>query len=142
MISQPLLFQDSPADDLPGYLAYPYDLQYFKPEEFKRCSPACDIMDMVPEFMYRLDLMRQFASIPIVINSAYRSFDYEVKHGRPGTSSHTKGIAADIRCRDTKERYLLLAAAFYADIPRIGIGKNFIHVDIDTSKPSCIWLYD
>lgn len=118
------------------------NLKYFKDEEFKRATPACSLSDMNEEFMRHLDECREFAGIPFVINSAYRSVEYEKKKGRTGTSQHCKGLAVDLRCRTNAERFRLVNSLTYCGFRRIGIGSNFIHVDdgYPNSEP-IIWIY-
>lgn len=119
------------------------NLKYFKEEEFRKATPSCSLSDMDEDFMQLLDVSREIAGIPFVINSAYRSVEYEKKKGRSGNSRHTKGIAVDIRCRTNGERYLIVASLLIAGFRRIGIGSNFIHVDSgypDASQP-IIWTY-
>lgn len=129
--------------DLPDNIAYPYDLSYFTEEEFNHCTPPCSLMDMDRHFMYGLDRARSFARVPFRITSAYRSFKWELDHGRKGTSSHCKGLAVDIACTDPVVRWSIIwSLCWEFDFPRIGINKNYIHVDIDKDKPSAIWLYD
>lgn len=116
-------------------------LQYFKASEFENCSPACELSSMDVEFMERLDYARSIAGVPFKINSAFRPKDYEIKKGRSGTSSHTKGLAVDISCNGSLRRYLIVSSLFLAGFRRIGIGATFIHVDSDPSKPNAVWLY-
>ena len=116
--------------------------KYFKPEEFKRCTPACDISQMDADFLKVLDKVREEAGIPLVLNRAYRSVAYEKQKGRPGTSSHTKGLAVDIRCNASDTRYKIVQAALALRVPRIGIGKTYVHLDTDPDKPQyLIWHY-
>ena len=138
------LFQfGSDSGDLPESIAYPYNLEFFRDIEFKCCTPSCSIMDMNPQFMYLLDRLRKFLGKPIVLNSAYRSLEYELNRGRSGRSAHCKGLAVDIRCPDSKYRLDLLCCLFSPgfDICRIGIGENFIHLDVDKSLPPGVWTY-
>lgn len=118
------------------------NLKYFKDEEFRKAVPSCSLSDMDEEFMKRIDDCREFAGIPFVVNSAFRSIDYEKKKGRSGESMHTKGKALDIRCRTNAERYRILVALIVFGFHRIGIGSNFIHVDCGypASEP-IIWTY-
>lgn len=138
------LFENS-SGDLPEEIAYPYYLVYFKDEEFKRCTPSCSIMDMNPAFMRELDRLRSYLKRPIIINSAFRSVDYELRKGRSGSSSHCKGLAVDIRCDDSDYRLRLLTTIFGMpglSICRVGIGENFVHLDCDPDKPPAIWTYN
>lgn len=116
--------------------------KYFSPSEFKHCTPACDISKMNPAFLERLDALREFVGIPLVLNSAYRSKSYEKAHGRTGNSAHTRGLAVDIRCNASATRYRLVAGALVCGFKRIGIGKSYIHLDVDESLPQgVIWHY-
>lgn len=115
--------------------------KYFKPYEFECCIPKCSINDMDKNFLGLLDSARGLAGVPFRLNSAYRTKEYELGRGRTGLSSHTKGVAADIACSDSRKRYLIVHALIAVGFPRIGIAKNFIHVDCDMDKRASIWLY-
>lgn len=89
-----------------------------------------------------LDELREKSSCPVLLTSGYRGRDYNLAHGGVKDSAHTKGLAMDISCSDTSHRLLYLRAAIAVGFTRIGIGKTFLHLDIDTSKPqNVIWLY-
>jgi hypothetical protein len=47
-------------------------------------------------------------------------------------------MAADIATPTGKERFLIIKALLEAGFTRIGINfsKNFVHVDVDSTKPS------
>lgn len=116
--------------------------KYFKEIEFLRCTPSCHESDMDPAFLLTLDRVREKAGIPMILNSAYRSEDHERKMGRDGKSAHTKGKAADIRCTTGSARFAIIRAALACNVPRIGIGKNYIHLDTDETLPQgVIWHY-
>lgn len=91
--------------------------------------------------MNRLDNARDLAGVPFIVNSAYRSVEYERQKGRSGSSSHCKGLAIDVRCTDSVTRFCILSAAIAAGFRRIGIGSYFIHLDTDESKRDGVWLY-
>ena len=114
---------------------------YFKASEFKKANPSCDWQDMDFAFLAMLDKARDIAGTPFVINSAFRSKEYEISKGRSGSSSHCKGCAIDIRCSTSSQRLRIVFGAFVAGFRRIGIGEHFIHFDCDSSKPEGIWLY-
>lgn len=118
------------------------NLKYFKDEEFRKATPSCSLSDMNEDFMHLLDECRDFAGIPFIINSAFRTVEYEKSKGRSGTSQHTKGLAVDIRCVTNAQRFRIVASLLVAGFRRIGIGSNFIHVDdgYPNSEP-IIWLY-
>lgn len=132
-----------------------YKAKYFCDDEFRRATPACSITDMNEQFMKCLDSAREYAGIPFIISSAYRSVEHELSKGRPGTSSHCKGIAVDIKCRDSISRMKIVSGLVQAGFMRIGIHSRFIHADMDFArfdrvplledsqfKPMCLWLYD
>lgn len=95
-----------------------------------------------PQLLAMLDDMRYRAGIPIVLSSGYRCVSYNKKIlGVPG-SSHCKGLAMDICCSDSEHCYIYLRAALAAGFTRIGIGKGFMHLDIDPDKvQNRIWYY-
>lgn len=116
--------------------------KYFQDAEFRRCVPSCSIDQMEPGFLELLDAVREIAGIPLVLNCAYRSKAREKKMGRSGNSAHTRGLAVDIRCNTSANRYKIVAAALGCGIRRIGIGKTFVHLDNDTSLPQGVmWDY-
>lgn len=117
-----------------------YEPVYFKEMEFLRASPSCHLEDMNMRFMHRLDKLRELCNFPLVVNSAYRSRDYELSKKRSGTSWHCKGRAIDIRCDDSWKRYMIVRNAIKLGFNGIGIGKNYIHLD-DRDVSPCIWHY-
>lgn len=117
-----------------------YHPKYFSENEFKKLS--CRIADINPSSLKRLDDMREKAGIPIVLTSAYRTPEEDIKKGRSGHSAHTLGCAFDIACITPRTRHILLKAAIDAGFGRIGIAKNFLHVDDSSSHTQCVtWLY-
>ena len=105
-------------------------------EEFK--CPCCGESKMEDEFLERLDAARSYTNVPFVINSGYRCKAHNDSVGSKESSGHRKGCAVDI-AYDSQNMGEILAALLYYDFTRIGIGKNFIHVD---SKPGIYyWRY-
>ena len=105
--------------------------KYFKEVEYK--------MDV--DFLAKLDKAREFAKVPFVINSAYRSPEHPESIKNP-TSSHIKGLAVDIKATDSRTRYKVLNALIHVGFNRIGIADTFIHVDDDKDKSQqVIWTY-
>ena len=107
--------------------------KYFSPAEFKKCVPSCSINDMDGGFLALMDRVREKAGIPLVMNCAYRSKEWDLAHKRSGNSAHTRGKAMDIRCNTSQNRFKIVKAALECGIKRIGIGSNFIHLDNDSS---------
>lgn len=93
-------------------------------------------------FLGVLDEVRERAGIPLVLNSAYRSREYEKSKGRTGTSAHCEGKAVDIRCNTSANRYRIVRAALECGIKRIGIGATFVHLDTsETHAQDVMWDY-
>ena len=117
-------------------------LQWFKYEEFNSPDEPFSYKKMEEELLKRLDFARTIAGIPFKITSGYRSRMHNRKVGGKPTSSHCKGLAADIYVKDNNSRSIILNALIKARFNRIGIGKDFIHVDVDNNKSQDrIWLY-
>ena len=96
---------------------------------------------MNESFLMRLDEAREYAGIPFIINSAYRSPTHPESIKRP-TSSHIKGLAVDISATSSRQRGLILEALRAVGFNRIGIANTFIHVDMDYDKDQDVtWLY-
>ena len=97
--------------------------------------------NMDKRFLFVLDEAREFAGIPFIINSAYRSPDHPESIKNP-TSSHIKGLAVDIKATDSATRFKIVEALVSVGFTRIGIADTFIHVDLDLDKTqNVIWTY-
>ena len=97
--------------------------------------------NMDVDFLAKLDEAREYANIPFIINSAYRSPNHPLSIKNP-TSSHIKGLAVDISVKDSRQRFLILDALIAVGFNRIGIAGTFIHVDLDLDKSqNVIWTY-
>ena len=103
---------------------------------FKKIEENMDV-----DFLAKLDEAREYANIPFIINSAYRSPTHPESIKNP-TSSHIKGLAVDISVKDSRTRFLVLDALMVVGFSRIGIASTFIHVDLDLDKSqNVIWTY-
>jgi len=97
--------------------------------------------NMSKEFLFVLDEAREFAGIPFIINSAYRSPEHPLSIKNP-SSSHIKGLAVDIKATDSATRFKIVKALIEVGFTRIGIADTFIHVDLDLDKTqNVIWTY-
>ena len=116
-------------------------MRFFKLAEF-RC-PCCGRADMNRDFLEQLDKARELAGVPFVITSGFRCPKHNKEVGGRPNSAHLRGMAADIAVPDNETRFRILYGLIKAGFKRIGIGKNFVHVDIDiVTKPyPRIWLY-
>jgi len=125
-------------------------MRYFQPEEFDcKCSKCrtnnegrgAEMMD--DYFLQMLDDARHKAGVPFRITSGYRCIAHNRSIlGSVKDSAHTKGLAADIACSDSRTRGYIIGALYEAGFNRIGIHEHFIHVDDDPSKDAdVVWLY-
>ena len=97
--------------------------------------------NMNEDFLNLLDRAREYAGIPFIINSAYRS-PMHVESIKNPTSSHIKGLAVDISVKDSITRFKVLDALISVGFTRLGIASSFIHVDLDLDKAqNVIWTY-
>lgn len=97
--------------------------------------------NMDANFLHKLDKARSIANMPFIINSAYRSPEHPLSIKNP-SSSHIKGLAVDIKCTDSRTRFIIVDALIKAGFNRIGIADSFIHVDLDLDKSNkVIWTY-
>lgn len=104
--------------------------------------PCCGRVELDATFVLKLDLAREIAGVPFVITSGYRCPAHNAEVGGVKQSAHMAGLAADIACPDSVTRLKILRGLIVAGFRRIGIGKNFVHCDVDTSKPNNVWLYE
>lgn len=104
--------------------------------DFSLCTPPCKEEDISPELLSLLRSAQKLVGFRFTLTSGYRSKAYELSKGRRGSSAHCKtpGLAVDISTVDSHTRFKVLAALLAVGVPRIGIGRNFIHADIDESK--------
>jgi len=112
--------------------------RYLYAHEF--ACPCCSENFTDIRLVDRLNTSRDLAGIPFVINSGYRCEAHNAAVGGSKTSSHVKGLAADIAVKNSHSRYVMLRALMDTGFNRIGVYKTFIHADIDESKTQqVIW---
>jgi uncharacterized protein YcbK (DUF882 family) len=98
---------------------------------------------MKPEFLRLLDHARGLSGVPFKINSGFRCPKHNAELPDASVdSSHLKGLAADIECRDDSKRIKIVNALIIVGFVRIGLKRTFIHTDLDYSKNQALWLYN
>lgn len=118
----------------------------FNKREFA-CSCGCGEDTVSPRLVGILQSIRDITGKPINITSGFRckkKNDQLIAEGSGAvpTSSHLRGLAVDFACVTSSDRHDFVAAALDIGINRIGIGKTFIHIDIDPDKAQgVIWVY-
>ena len=123
-------------------------MKYFTTSEFDSPDKPGSGSLMSKTIIEMLDDVRGKFGKPIVINSGYRTEEHNAKvGGKPKTktskgSSHMYGLAVDIKCTNSTDRFHLIYLLQETGFQRIGVAKTFIHVDIDFDKSQeVMWAY-
>tara|TARA_R110002096_G_scaffold387466_1_gene581641 strand:- start:1668 stop:2036 length:369 start_codon:yes stop_codon:yes gene_type:complete len=122
-------------------------MRYFNYTEFDSPDELGSGKRMSEKILDMLDLAREKFDKPIKITSGFRTEAYNIDLKARGykassKSSHLKGLAVDIHCNNSKDRFELVDILLDVGFNRIGIANTFIHADIDQDKPShVIWTY-
>ena len=113
--------------------------KYFKKKEF--CCPCCGENRISENLLDRLDFARGLTNLPMRVASGYRCKRHNTAVGGKPRSAHIHGLAGDIICPSGSLKATMVASFFESGIRRIGIYKNFIHVDISENLPSpMLWV--
>ena len=103
---------------------------------------CCGREEMDSDFLLRLSIARAEAGVQFIINSGWRCVPHNREVGGVPDSAHKHGYAVDIKAIDSETRFKIIRALLLAGFNRIGIGRDFIHVDSDPDKPAgVVWLY-
>ena len=103
--------------------------------------PGSEI-NMCPVLLSHLNWIAGQIPGGIRITSGYRTIKHNKSVGGVANSSHLSGIAADVQTLTSAMRMKVIKLAIQRCIPRIGIGKTFVHLDIDREKAcEIIFLY-
>jgi len=115
-------------------------IKYFRAEEF-RCRHCGKIL-IHNSLIDMLEELREYLKKPVIITSAYRCKVHNKRIGGVKNSSHTRGLAVDVKASNSKDRHKILSFLLSKGIKRIGIASSFIHFDLDPEKPqNVVWLY-
>lgn len=115
---------------------------YFEFNEFDSPDVKGSYEHMNVEFLNKIAYARKVSGCAFKITSGYRTPSHNEKVGGVPGSSHTVGRACDIYAPTSRQKFLVLSGLLEAGFNRIGVAKNFIHVDDDPSKSEdVIWTY-
>ena len=109
--------------------------EHFTGKEFKSKDGAAEFL-YCPNLIAVLEKIRKHFNEPVIINSGYRTPEWNAKVGGAKNSYHTKGMAADIVVKNHNSKEV----AEYASKVLSGLGggvikyKNFVHVDVREKK--------
>lgn len=115
--------------------------KYFKASE--KTGSYGTIGDLNKDLVDMLDKARDIAGIPFKINSGLRTAELNAKVGGVKDSAHLKGYAVDINAPTGEIKFKIVQACLLAGFKRVGISwkDNFVHVDVDPTKPCTIYTY-
>jgi uncharacterized protein YcbK (DUF882 family) len=104
--------------------------------------PCCDQCEMDPEFMKKLQELRDIMGRPMSINSGFRCASHNEAVGGSKASRHRIGLAADCSTVDwsSTDLYRLIKEAQALGFKGIGIGKTYVHLDMRDDKAK-MWVY-
>lgn len=114
----------------------------YKPDKRFGCPCGCGRNWIDPRIPMLHRQLEEEVGEALIVTSGYRCEAHNREVGGKASSSHLKGLAMDLACDRSRLRYALVGAAIRLGVSRIGIGHNFIHLDIDRQKaPRVIWVY-
>lgn len=127
-------------EDVPAEAILP---SFFSDKELA-CKCGCKEVHMDAEFLDKLNLARSFAEKPWKVNSAYRCPKHNKAVGGGNNSTHMAGKAVDISAPTSQKKYEIITCALKAGFTRIGVGKNFVHLDTGAAPKypqQVVWTY-
>lgn len=111
--------------------------QHFDLAEFECKCNKCIPQQIESELLTKLDSLRELVGHGIIVTSGFRCAEHNKASGGVKNSQHLSGKAADLCSSSvTIEELSKLAENFFQ---RIGVAKDFVHVDCAPGKAS--WVY-
>lgn len=109
-------------------------LQYHFTGAEMACKDGTEEYMYAPELMRILENIREHFNKPVIINSGYRTPEWNTKVSGAKNSYHMKGMAADIVVKGVNPKQV----AEYASVimPNGGVIRytNFVHIDVREKK--------
>ena len=114
-------------DTYPGTLL---EAEHFTGKEF-RCKDGTEEFLYCPNLIEVLERIRKNINAPVIINSGYRTPEWNAKVGGSKCSYHMKGMAADIVVKGhTTKEIAKIADEIMKNHGGVIRYKNFVHVDV------------
>lgn len=114
--------------------------RYFKDAEFAcKCGCGRGMKDMDQSFMNRLDMLRTSYGLPMILTSAFRCNNWNMKCKGEPKSMHLQGKAVDIACAESDKRHKIVSIATSLGMS-VGCDGSFVHVD-SRDGTKVMWLY-
>lgn len=99
-----------------------------------------EVVGLDLELVAKLDMAREQAGVPFEITSGVRTTDQNLEAQGVTHSSHLAGLAVDLRCNNSLDRYHMVKALLDVGFKRLGIYDFHLHADLDPNLPSeVIW---
>lgn len=116
----------------------------FREEEFF-CKCGCGTFKVCDRLINRLQMLRESLAVRIVITSGCRCWNHNhAVGGKPSSYHLVEGDracrAVDISCVDDPLRFRIIETAVTLGFLGIGIGPDFVHLDVRQGKPK-LWHY-
>ena len=106
-----------------------------------RCKCGCNVVNMDPDFMSKLETLRQLFGKKMKLDSAFRCKTWNQKVGGAPDSQHLYGRAVDVAIHDDADRYRLFSLAVTCGFSGIGVHHDFIHIDTRPGPRQVMWVY-
>ena len=116
----------------------------FTSEEFT-CKCGCGLDKVSPEFLWKLNLLRDRVGFPLIVVSGCRCEQHNIDEGGEKNSDHLclpscEGV--DIRANNSWVRDRIIEASYDVGFRRRGIAKTFIHLGARLTNPQrVLWVY-
>jgi len=120
------------------------DYPNFSAKEFD-CQCGCGQNEMKPEFMAKLQKLRETYGAPMKVTSGYRCPQHPIEAKKASPGAHASGQAVDIGIQGS-DAHTLLRMALEAGFTGIGVQQKgtgrFLHFDTleGPNRASC-WSY-
>jgi uncharacterized protein YcbK (DUF882 family) len=105
-----------------------------------QCKCGCGEMPKL-KFVLKIYAARIIAGVPFVFTSFMRCKKYNEKIGGAKNSAHIDGLACDIYCVDSVQRFKIMRALMAVGFQLIEVADQHIHVDdkIRSDDQRIIW---
>lgn len=90
----------------------------------------------------RLDYARLLAGVPFTITSGFRTPEENAAAGGSPNSAHLRGLAVDLRAKDSTTRFKIIKGLLLAGFDRIVVyaSTGHVHADIDPNLPRPVFV--
>lgn len=103
--------------------------------------PCCGKFAMDVAFIMEfLERVREGYGKPMFITSGFRCERHNLKVGGSKNSAHKLGLAVDVACQSSADRYDLIQTAMNCGAVGIGVYDTFLHLDRKPRPSRVMWL--